>query len=219
MSYKFEVKSNATATEGRTFSGTINGEKKTVNDIRYSINVPTFPTLQDFCEEAAQLSDAAKVNLLSLVTVALNNSYCNKATEYVARDIQIEDWTLDQFFQLTGNREGVSKAIEMAEEALITLASEKMEVLAGLNNILSDVISGKIAMADAPAIQQGLQGKVAEIDAEIKEVQERLQKLEVVKEEQAAKNKIRGLAAAESRKANKEKKEGEVVTTELSAKG
>lgn len=217
--FKFEEKNNKNAEQGRTFSGTINGEKKTVNDIRYSINVPTFPTLQDFCEEAAQLSDAAKVNLLSLVTVALNNAYCNKATEFVAREVAIEDFSLEQFFTLTGNREGVSKAIEMAEEALIEIAGNKMSYLAQVNGILSDVMSQKITLEQAQALQAELTGKVAECDKATEEVKARLVKLEVVKEEQAAKNKIRGLAAAESRKANKEAKESGVTTQELSAKG
>lgn len=204
--FKFEEKSNKTATEGRTFTGTINGEKKTVNDIRYSIKVPTFPTLEDFCQEAAQLSEQGKVNLLSLITVAINNAYCNKATELVARDIPVEDFTLEQFFTMAGNREGVGKAIEMAEEELVTLASERMETLAAVNGILTDVLAGKVAMADAPALQAELTAKVADIDGKVAEIKARLEKLEVIRQEQAEKNKARGLAAAASRKENAEKK-------------
>ncbi len=206
--FKWEKKSNATATEGRVFTGSIDGIKKTVNDIRYSINVPTFNTLQDFCNEVGEMSEQGKINLLSLVTVAISNAYMNKATELVARDIPVEDFTLEQFFTMSGNREGVGKAIEQAEEALVQLASEKMELLAQVNGILADVFSSKITMPQAQELQAELTAQVAECDREIKEVTERLQKLEVIKEEQAIKNKARGLAAAASRKAN-----AEVVTT------
>jgi len=204
--FKWEKKSNETATEGRVFSGTINGMKKTVTNIRYTINVPTFTTLEDFCKEASSMSDAGKMNLLSLVTVAVSNAYMNKATELVARDIPVEDFTLEQFFTMSGNREGVGKAIEQAEEELVTLSAERMEALSAVNNILTDVISGKVKMADAPTLQQELTAQVADIDVKVAEVKARLVKLEGIKAEQAEKNKIRGLAAAASRKANAEAK-------------
>lgn len=198
----WENKSNKNAENGRSFTGTINGEKRTINDIRYSINVPTFQTLDSFCAEAAEMSEAGKANLLSLVNVAISNSYMNKATELVARDVPVKDFTLEVFFTMSGNREGISKAIEMAEEALQELTLQRMETLAQVNNILTDVISGKIAMADAPAIQAELTAKVAEIDGKISEQNERLAKLQVVKAEQAEANKARGLKAAAARKEN-----------------
>lgn len=198
----WENKSNAKAEQGRSFTGTINGEKKTVNDIRYAINVPTFQTLQAFCEECKGMSEAGQANLLSLVNVAISNSYMNKATELVARDQEIQDFTLETFFTMSGNREGISKAIEMAEEALQELALQKMEALAEVNGILTQVIAGKIKMEAAPAIQKELTEKVADIDGRIAEQNERLAKLQVVKADQAVKNKERGLKAAAARKAN-----------------
>ena len=61
-------------------------------------------------------------------------------------------------------------------------------------------------MADAPTLQQELTAQVADIDVKVAEVKARLVKLEGIKAEQAEKNKIRGLAAAASRKANAEAK-------------
>lgn len=203
--FKWENKNNANVENGRTFTGTINGEKRTINDIRYSINVPTFGTLQDFCKEVEGMSETGQANLLSLVTVAISNAYMNKATELVARDIEVEDFTLEQFFTMSGNREGVNKAIENNEQELVTLSNERMETLAEVNGILTAVIAGKVKMEEAPALQAALTAKVADIDARISEVKARLAKLEVVKAEQAEKNKARGLAAAASRKANAEK--------------
>lgn len=201
----WENKSNAGAQEGRSFTGTINGEKRTITGIRYSINVPTFQTLEAFCSECATMSEAGQANLLSLVNVAISNAYMNKATELVARDVPVEDFTLETFFTMSGNREGVNKAIEMAEEALQELAMQKMEALASVNGILTQVIAGKIKMEEAPAIQAELTAKVAEIDGRIAEQNERLVKLQAVKEEQAQKNKERGLKAAAARKENASK--------------
>jgi len=203
--FKWENKSNASATQGRTFTGTIDGEKKTVNDIRYSINVPTFGTLEEFCAECQELTPQAAINLLSLVNVGISNAYMNKATELVARDQEITDFTLQEFFTMSGNKEGVSKAIEQNEEQLVELASEKMELLASVNGILTAVIAGKVKMEEAPELQKELTAKIAEVDSKIAEIKERLERLEVIKAEQAEKNKARGLAAAASRKANAEK--------------
>jgi len=201
----WENKNNQEATKGRSWSGTVDGQKKTFTEsIRYSVNVPTFQTVENFCNEVAALSEGAKNNLLSLLNVAVANSYCNKATEHVARDIEVEDWNLETFFTMSGNREGVGKAISLAEEQIQELTNEKMIALSEVNGILTKVISGKIKMEDAPTIQAELQSKVAELDSRIAEQNERLAKLEVIRKEQQEKNKVRGAKAAASRKANAE---------------
>ena len=199
----FEVKSNKNATEGRKWSGKVNGIDKTVNDIRYEVSVPTFQTLNAFCEECKELSEAAQLAVVGLINTAIANSYMNKAVECIAREVPVEEWNLEAFFTMTGNREGLGKAISMAEEKIISLTTDKMLALAGLNGILNDVISGKLSMADAPKRQKELEEEIDGIDGQIAFQNERLAELQVMKAAQDEKNKARGLLAAAARKAKK----------------